>query len=90
MQTSMNKDLGITEEIAADESPVLGKPLQGVAVTVWVGGDERPAFLDQAAWLAQAWGCGHVVAEGAHHFNVIEPLGDSRSDMVACLLAEGA
>ncbi|MCW9044015.1 MAG: alpha/beta hydrolase [Pseudopelagicola sp.] len=90
MHTSMNKDLGITEEIAAAESPALGKPLEGLAVTVWVGGDERPAFLDQAAWLAEAWGCGHVVAEGAHHFDVIAPLADPQSAMMECLLAGGA
>ena len=51
MQTSMNAELGITEAIAARESPVLGKPMD-VPVTVWVGGGERPAFLDQARWLA--------------------------------------
>ncbi|MDV4146191.1 alpha/beta hydrolase [Shimia sp. FJ5] len=90
MQTSMNADLGITEDIAAVESPVLGAPLPDVAVTVWVGGDERPAFLDQARWLAEAWGCGHVVTEGEHHFNVIAPLADAQSEMVACLLAEDA
>lgn len=88
MQTSMNADLGITEEIAAVESPVLGKPLPDLAVTVWVGGDERPAFLDQARWLAEAWGCGHVISEGEHHFDVIAPLADATSEMVARLLAE--
>lgn len=89
MQTSMNADLGITEEIAARESPALGKPMD-VPVTVWVGGDERPAFLDQARWLAEAWNCGHVVAKGRHHFDVIAPLADPDSDLVACLLGEGS
>jgi acetyl esterase/lipase len=88
MQTSMNADLRITDAVARAESPVLGQPLD-VPVTVWVGGDERPAFLDQARWLAEAWGCGHVVSEGEHHFDVIAPLADPQSDMVACLLAEG-
>ncbi len=88
MQTSMNADLRITDAVAQAESPVLGRPL-GLPVTVWVGGDERPAFLDQACSLAEAWNCGHVVAEGKHHFDVIAPLADPQSDMVACLLAEG-
>ncbi|MBR9842042.1 MAG: alpha/beta hydrolase [Rhodobacteraceae bacterium] len=88
MQTSMNADLKITDTVAQAESPVLGEPLD-VPVTVWVGGDERPAFLDQARWLAEAWGSGHVVAEGMHHFDVIAPLADPESEMVACLLAEG-
>ena len=87
MQTSMNEDLKLTEKTAAAESPALGTRLD-VPVTVWVGGDERPAFLDQAQWLAQAWGCGHVVTKGEHHFNVIAPLADPQSEMVACLLGE--
>ena len=88
MQTSMNKELGIDEAVAQAESPVLGVPLD-VPVTVWVGAQERPAFLDQARWLADAWRCGHVVAEGRHHFDVIAPLADPDSDLVACLLGEG-
>jgi hypothetical protein len=56
-------------------------------VTVWVGGDERPAFLDQAAWLAEAWGCEHVVVPGRHHFDVIEDLEQADSDLVARLTA---
>jgi hypothetical protein len=55
-------------------------------VTVWVGADERPAFLDQARWLAETWGCGHVVAPGKHHFDVIDALADPDSQMVATLV----
>lgn len=87
MQTSMNAVLKITDAVAAAESPVLGRPLD-IPVTVWVGGDERPAFLDQARWLADAWDAEHVVAEGKHHFDVIAPLAEPESEMVACLLAE--
>lgn len=55
-------------------------------VTVWVGGDERPAFLEQAESLSRAWGAKKVVAEGKHHFDVIEALSDPESDMIKALL----
>ena len=53
------------------------------AVTVWVGGEERPSFLDQARWLAEAWDCGHVIDPSKHHFDVIDALSDTDSEMVA-------
>ena len=86
MQTELNADLKLDQAEAEAESPIQMAPPE-VPVTVWVGGAERPAFLDQARWLSDAWGCGHVVAEGSHHFDVIEPLADSASEMVARLLA---
>ncbi|TNF63486.1 MAG: alpha/beta hydrolase [Rhodobacteraceae bacterium] len=84
MQTSMNEVLRLDAEEAAAESP-LHQPVPRVPVTVWVGAQERPAFLDQAAWLARAWGAGHVVAEGRHHFDVIDALADPESRLVALL-----
>jgi len=75
MRTSMNDTLGITRSEAAAESPVRHSPCV-TDVTVWVGGAERPAFLDQARWLADAWGCGHVIDAGRHHFNVLDGLAD--------------
>ncbi len=85
MRTSMNADLRIDEDEAQAESPAL-HPAPEVPVTVWVGADERPAFLEQAEALAKAWGCGHVVEPGKHHFDVIEALADPGSDMVGKLL----
>jgi arylformamidase len=54
---------------------------------VWVGGDERPVFQEQAKQLADAWGVDLVVSEGEHHFNVIEPLADRDSRLVKALLS---
>lgn len=87
LRTSMNEILQLDEDEAAAESPVLTEDRHEVPVTVWVGGDERPAFLDQAIWLSEAWGSGLVVAQGKHHFDVIAPLTDTRSDMLRSLLA---
>jgi acetyl esterase/lipase len=85
LKTSMNAQLGLDMAAAKAESPVLMTP-RDVPVSIWVGGDERPAFLDQARWLAEAWRCDHVEADGKHHFDVIDALADPDSAMVAALL----
>ena len=87
MRTSMNADLKIDAEEAAAESPV-HLPAPRCPVTVWVGADERPVFLEQAHGLAQAWDCGEVVAEGHHHFSVIEELADPQSPLTREILQE--
>nr|WP_309502891.1 alpha/beta hydrolase [uncultured Roseovarius sp.] len=86
MRTSMNADFRLTEEEAAAESPAL-HPAPDAPVSVWVGGNERPVFLDQARWLAEAWGAQHVVVPGKHHLDIIEPLRDPASDLVESLLS---
>jgi len=81
LQTVMNAEFGMDAAMARSESP-LHQPAPEVPVTVWAGADERPAFLDQARWLAKAWACDHVVTDGEHHFNVIDALADPGSDMI--------
>lgn len=88
IETSMNADFRMTEADAVAESPALMTRALDVPVHVWVGGDERPAFLDQARWLHEAWdGSALTVADGKHHFDVIDPLEDPDSEMVARLVA---
>jgi arylformamidase len=84
MATSMNATLRIDAEEVADESPAL-LPLQTQA-HVWVGGQERPAFLWQARTLAENWGCDWTVAAGRHHFDVIDDLCDPHSGLVEMLV----
>lgn len=86
LRTSMNKQFSMDQAAAEAESPVLMQQRHSADVTVWVGGDERPSFLDQARWLAEAWRASHVVDLGKHHFNVIDALADPHSDMVARLV----
>jgi len=65
----MNRTLGLDAATAAIESPVLHSPHPDLPVNAWVGAVERPAFLDQARWLAEAWpGTAAHIAEGRHHF----------------------
>ncbi|MTJ05329.1 MAG: alpha/beta hydrolase [Sediminimonas qiaohouensis] len=86
LRTSMAEPLHLDQQSAEAESPVLMQPRKGVPVSVWVGGNERPAFLDQAGWLSQAWGAPCEEVPKRHHFDVIDALADPNSDMVARLL----
>lgn len=86
LRTSMNDKFKMDAASAAAESPVDMQDRYPAEVTVWVGGEERPAFLDQAVWLTEAWKADHVIAFGKHHFNVIEPLADPESDLVKLLV----
>ena len=81
MQTSMNKDLQLTQAEVLRESPV-HLPAPKPPVTVWVGGGERPVFIAQARKLSDAWRCKEIVVPGLHHFNVIEDMADSNSPLV--------
>jgi arylformamidase len=86
LQTERIAKLRLDAAEAAAESPRL-QPVPEVPVTVWVGADERPAFLDQARWLSEAWGCDMEVEAGKHHFDVIEGLADPDSPMVSRLFS---
>lgn len=85
----MNAVLGLDAAEAAAESLVLCTPRAGVDVTVWVGSEERPAFLDQSMWLAEAWGGASLhVASGRHHFDVIDELAAPDSPLMRALLGQ--
>ncbi len=86
LETSMNATLGLDEDEAVAESPV-HHPAPQVPVTVWVGAEERPVFLDQARWLAEAWEAELRIAPGRHHFDVIDELRDADSPLVNALLS---
>lgn len=85
-QTSMNDAFLLSEEDAEAESPAL-HPAPDVPVTIWVGGAERPVFLDQARWLSEAWGARLVTVPDRHHLDVIDALRNPESAMVSDLLA---
>ncbi|HHB80349.1 MAG TPA: alpha/beta hydrolase [Aliiroseovarius sp.] len=88
-RTRMNADLRLDEAEAQAESPVLGTPRHGFETLVWVGAEERPAFLDQARWLVEAWDEARLhIAPGRHHFDVLNPLSMPDSDMTRALLAD--
>ncbi|MDH5453254.1 MAG: alpha/beta hydrolase, partial [Paracoccaceae bacterium] len=71
---------------ALAESPALIPRRSDVGAHVWVGGAERPVFLDQARRLGNAWACPVTIAPGRHHFDVIEGLEAPDSPLMAALL----
>lgn len=84
MQTKMNADLRLDAEECATESPAR-HPLTCPA-HIWVGAEERPAFLWQARTLSENWSAPWTVAPNKHHFNVIDDLCDPSSDLMnTCL-----
>jgi acetyl esterase/lipase len=87
--TTMNDTLRIDASAALEESPAFLLNREGLPVHVWVGGAERPAFLDQARWLAEAWGVPLTVEKGRHHFDVIEGLERADSPLMRALMGEG-
>ncbi|MEM1073881.1 MAG: alpha/beta hydrolase [Pseudomonadota bacterium] len=89
LQTSMNNDFQLDLAAAEAESPVLS-PAPKIPLQIWVGADERPAFLQQAAALSAAWSVPQTVVAQKNHFNIIDALEDPSSDITGFLTQTGA
>lgn len=86
LATRMNDTLRLDPAEVAAESPARLLRRADVGCHVWVGGQERPAFLWQARVLSEAWDCPWTVAAGRHHFDVIDDLADPASGLLAVCL----
>ncbi len=87
LHTKMNETFKLDMAEAITESPLLAKSLRDVPTHVWVGGAERPAFLDQARWLADGWdNTSLTIAPDRHHFDVIDDLANEGSALMTALL----
>ncbi len=84
--TEMNATLRLDADEVASESPARLARRADVAAHVWVGGQERPAFLWQARTLSEEWNCPWTVAPGRHHFDVIDDLALPESALMAACL----
>lgn len=84
--TEMNATLRIDAAEVAAESPARLALRRGTSAHVWVGGQERPAFLWQARVLSEEWACPWTVDPGRHHFDVIDALADAGSGLMGCVL----
>ncbi|WP_116132357.1 alpha/beta hydrolase [Tropicimonas sp. IMCC34043] len=83
----MNEFLLIDADEAESESPML-YPQPDCPVQIEIGAMERPAFIDQALRLADAWPAAELtVTEGRHHFDVPAPLSDPESRLVTAMLS---
>jgi arylformamidase len=86
MRTAMNEKLRLDPVEARAESPALWGRKPGVGAHVWVGAQERPAFLWQARLLSENWDCPWTADPGRHHFDVIDPLALPDSPLTAACL----
>jgi len=86
--SSMNDTLHLSHAEALSESPALLRPAAGLMAHVWVGGAERPAFIDQSRRLATAWDVPLTIDAGRHHFDVIDALENADSPLMRLLLAD--
>lgn len=86
MDTKMQNDFQLTKAEATAESPIYA-PAPATSVTIWVGADERPVFIEQAQALGAAWGCPVVLDAGKHHFDVIDGLAAADSPLCQALFS---
>jgi len=86
LETDMAADLRLDRAEAQAESPALRPLRRGFSGHVWVGGAERPAFLDQARRLGNAWACPVTREAGRHHFDVLDGLEQRDSALMDALL----
>ncbi|EEW25194.1 alpha/beta hydrolase [Rhodobacter ferrooxidans] len=86
LDNSMNGDLHLDAAEVAAQSPARLVLRPDCSAHVWVGGQERPAFLWQARLLSENWACPWTVAPGRHHFDVIDDLADPESLLMQTLL----
>lgn len=88
METTLGTEvLHLDAAEAEAESPALEPSPQPVDTVVWVGGAERPAFVDQARWLTEAWPRAKLVIEPErHHFDVIEGYDSPDQPLMQALL----
>lgn len=86
MQTGMNASLRLDAAECAAESPARLTLRPETSAHVWVGAQERPAFLWHARLLSERWNCPWTPETGRHHFDVIDGLTDPLSPLLeACL-----
>ena len=84
--TAMNADLRLDAAEIASESPARLALRPGVEAHVWVGAQERPAFLWHARLLSEAWSCPWTPESGRHHFDIVEGLTDPTSALMSVCL----
>lgn len=86
MQTDMQQSLRLDAAECERESPARLRLRAGVGAHVWVGAQERPAFLWHARLLSERWDCPWTPEAGRHHFDIMDGLADPASPLMdVCL-----
>ena len=87
LYTNKKEDLHLTEEVATAETLSNLNLSDKMKVTIWVGADERPIYLEQAQQLATAWKCSWVKSKNRHHLDIADGLGKNTSKLMNTLMA---
>ena len=87
LYTDKKDELQLTEEVADSETLSSLDLAEKMNVTIWVGADERPIYLEQAQQLATAWRCGWVKSRNKHHLDITDGLGQNTSQLMNTLMA---
>ncbi|MGP9821660.1 alpha/beta hydrolase [Salinarimonas sp. NSM] len=92
LHTKVNGALRMDEAEAKAASPLLWEPIRGGSLDAVVGETESAEYHRQSRAIVEAWGAKGVAtryesAPGRHHFDVVAPLADPGSAMVARLAA---
>ena len=87
LYTDKKDELHLTEEVADAETLSSLDLAEKMNVTIWVGADERPIYLEQAQQLATAWRCSWVKSRNRHHLDIADGLGKNTSQLMNTLLA---
>ncbi len=91
LSTSLNDAVKMDAEEARVNSPQFLRPVSNMSILSAVGGTETPVFFTQLDSLVQSWQSGDFVVEqhveeNADHFDLIDHLGDSSSDLFMQIL----
>jgi hypothetical protein len=87
LYTNKRDELQLTEEVANSETLSNLGLAEKMKVTIWVGADERPIYLEQAQQLATAWRCSWVKSRNQHHLDIADGLGKNTSKLMNTLMA---
>mgnify|MGYP006100055273 FL=1 len=85
IDTTMNNTLGLSEDTATQESTACLEVDEDITVTVWVGSDEQPIYLQQAELLAARWDCFFVKSKHRNYLDILDGLESETSKLLARL-----
>lgn len=90
--TSLNGAIGLNQEEAIANSPLLLQPESNSPILAAVGGSETPVFLTQMDAFIQSWQSNEInieqhVENNADHFDMIARLGEAKSDLFLKILS---
>ncbi len=91
--TTLNDAVRLAAEEAKANSPLLLRPVSNAPILAAVGGAETPVFFTQMDGLIQSWRSTELIIEqcvedNADHFDMIECLGDSTSELFQKILSQ--